>query len=195
METPGYRPVSGVAVAAAIAGMLSAVALASPFFWFVPLVGIAVACLGLADVCRRGAEKAGRVAALLGLALSIGFGTQAITAAATSHLITAGRARSAAERWIEAIGDARTADAESMCQAAATPSVATIASRLAACAAAGFHFQSGGMSEEVPGGYVVRATAPCGNGPITVTIHIVPEPVQRRGQTVERWTISRCDVK
>lgn len=196
-EAATYRPVSALAVAAAIVGMVSALAVVSPFFWIIPLVGIAVAGLGLADVRRPGAEKAGRVAALLGLALSIGFGVQAVSTAATTRLVTDGRARIVAERWLETIREGRTADAESMCQAEATAAVATIAGRVAACGVATFHLQVSGPSEEVPEGIVVRATTPpChGDKAITLAIHVVPQMTARQGRPVERWTIARCDIE
>lgn len=196
----GYRPVSAPAVVAVIAGVLSALALASPFFWIIPLLGIAVACLGLADVRRPGAEKAGRLAALLGLALSIGFGAQAISTAVTTRLVTDSRARAVAERWLEAIRSHQSTDAESMCQPEAIAAVATIGARWATCERQAFQLRVGGASEDVSGGVVVRATMPpCrddGTASATMlTIHVVPAMEMRQGRTVERWTIARCDIE
>lgn len=200
IDEANYRPVSAAAVGAVVVGAASALALANPFFWIVPLVGIAVACLGLADVRRPGAEKAGRMAALVGLALSVGFGVQALSSAATTRLVTAGRARVAAERWLETIRAGRTADAESMCQPETTAAVAKLAGRLAECEAPAFRVRGGGSSEEVTGGLVVRAaTLACRSGEagsaLAVTIHVVPETMMRRGRPVERWTIARCDIE
>ena len=80
----GYRPVSGLAVAALIVGCVSALALVSPVFWVVPLVGAALALVAVRDVTRSGVAKAGGLAAVAGLALSLGFGAQAVTAAIPS---------------------------------------------------------------------------------------------------------------
>jgi hypothetical protein len=198
-DDPSYRPVSAAAVAAAIVGGLSALAVVSPFFWILPLVGVAVSWLGLADVCRPGAEKAGRGAALVGLALAVGFGAQALSTAATARLITAGRARVVAERWLEEIRERRTADAESMCQPAAAAAVTAIAAKLAACPAAAFRLRVDGASEDVPGGIVVRATAaPCAAGGVATAIdariHLVAEAAVRQGRAAERWMIARCVI-
>lgn len=113
-EAVGYRPVSRLAVASAVVGVLSSVALTTPLLWIVPLVGIALAVAGLADVSRVGAEKAGRAAALVGLALSAGFGTQAVTTSLVARWITQGRTKAVVHAWLDAIGENRIADARSM---------------------------------------------------------------------------------
>lgn len=192
-DEPTYRPVSAAAVLATIVGGLSALAVVSPFFWILPLVGVAVSWLGLADVRRPGAEKAGRAAALVGLALAVGFGTQALSTAATARLITVGRAQTVAERWLEEIRGRRIADAESMCQPAAAAAVTAIAAKLAACPTAVFHLRVEGASEDVPGGIVVRATAAA--AAIDATIHLVAEAATRQGRAAERWMIARCIVE
>ena len=113
-ETVGYRPVSRLAVASAVVGVLSSLALATPLLWILPLVGIALAVAGLADVARVGAEKAGRVAALVGLALSVGFGAQAMTTSVVSRWITESRTKAVVHAWLDAVGENRMADARSM---------------------------------------------------------------------------------
>ncbi|MGB8854876.1 MAG: hypothetical protein WCC69_15080, partial [Pirellulales bacterium] len=114
-EVSGYRPVSSLAVAALIVGCASALALVSPVFWVVPLVGAALALVAVRDVTRSGAAKAGGLAALAGLALALGFGSQAMTAAATARWLAAARAEAAAGFWLDALCDGRTDDARSMC--------------------------------------------------------------------------------
>ena len=52
-ETTGYRPVSTLAIAALVLGVLSGLALVGPFFFVVPLVAVAVAVAALADVALR----------------------------------------------------------------------------------------------------------------------------------------------
>ena len=136
-EPSGYRPVSSLAVAALVAGVVSAAALVSPFFWVIPLLAAGVACLGLADVSRAGAEKAGRIAALAGLALAVGFGAQAVSSTLAKRLITAARAQSAAILWAEALREGRVADARAMCLPDAVPKLDDLAKRAAACGASG----------------------------------------------------------
>ena len=113
-ETISYRPVSRLAVAAAVVGVLSSLALTTPLLWILPLVGVALAVAGLTDVARSGAEKAGRVAALVGLALSVGFGAQAVTTSVASRLIMENRAKAVIHAWLDALGENRLADARSM---------------------------------------------------------------------------------
>jgi hypothetical protein len=114
-ELPGYRPVSVLAVTAAIAGVCSAAALAAPVLWMVPLVGVGLSLAALADVAGPSSGgKAGRLAALVGLALSLGFGAQAAVTAGGTHWLTCRRAEAAARYWLDAVCDGRLADARSM---------------------------------------------------------------------------------
>jgi len=113
-ETISYRPVSRLAVAAAVVGLLSSLALTTPLLWILPLVGVALAVVGLTDVARSGAEKAGRAAALVGLALSVGFGAQAVTTSVASRWIMENRSRAVVHAWLDALGENRLADARSM---------------------------------------------------------------------------------
>lgn len=118
METTGeaitYRPVSRLAVAAAVTGVLSSLALTTPLLWILPLVGAALSAAALMDVAKVGAEKAGRAAALAGLALSVGFGAQAVTATMVSRWIMENRTQAAARAWLDAVRENRVADARSM---------------------------------------------------------------------------------
>lgn len=98
-----YRPVSPLAVAALVVGGCSAVAVVSVVAWVVPLVGIVVAVAALRDLGRPGVLKAGRLAAVAGLALAVGFGAQAVTATLVSRAIIARRVRTTAMLWIDAV--------------------------------------------------------------------------------------------
>lgn len=113
-ETIGYRPVSRLAVAAAVVGVLSSLSLTTPLLWIVPLVGTVLAAVALADVARPGAEKAGRAVALVGLALSVGFGAQALTSNLIAKSIMERRAQAVVHAWLDAIGEDRLAAARSM---------------------------------------------------------------------------------
>lgn len=110
----GYRPVSRLAVAACLAGVLSSLALTTPMLWAVPLVGIALALAGLADVNRAGAEKAGHGLALAGLALSVGFGCQAVASTLVAERITRSRVEAVVHAWLDALHEGRLAEAQSM---------------------------------------------------------------------------------
>ena len=113
-ETINYRPVSKLAVVAAVVGVLSSLAITTPLLWIVPLVGVVLAIVALVDVGRSGAEKAGRAAALVGLALSVGFGVQAVTSSLIAKSIMERRARAVVNAWLDALGENRLSVARSM---------------------------------------------------------------------------------
>lgn len=113
-ETISYRPVSKLAVAAAVMGVLSSLAVTTPLLWIVPLVGVVLAVVALADVARPGAEKAGRAAALVGLALAVGFGVQALTSSLLARSIMDRRSEAVVRAWLDALGENRIAAARSM---------------------------------------------------------------------------------
>ena len=181
-EIPGYRPVSGLAVAAAIVGCVSALALVSPVFWVVPLVGAALALVAVRDVTRSGVAKAGGFAALAGLALSLGFGAQAVTAAATARWLAAARAEAAAGFWLEALCDGRVDDARSMCG----PDAAAHVDEAAACCGAERPRVRCDEAGETPGAWAVSAS--CG----TCRLDLVVEPAVSTtgGRATERWLVT-----
>ncbi|MFM8734283.1 MAG: hypothetical protein ACKOC8_03715 [Pirellulales bacterium] len=110
-EPVEYRPVSTLAVAAAIVGCCSAVALVTRLAWMVPLVGVGLSIAAFADIARSGGAKAGRLLALVGLALAAGFGSQAVSDAVVEHSILRHRAIAAARTWADAIRSGRPAEA------------------------------------------------------------------------------------
>jgi hypothetical protein len=109
-----YAAVSRLAVAALGMGLAAATALVGPAFLGVPLLGIALAVAALADIRRAGGLKVGRLAALAGLALSVGFGAQAATGLGVSRWLGAQRAEEAARLFLEAVRDDRLDDAIGM---------------------------------------------------------------------------------
>jgi len=187
-EVPGYLPVSRLAVAALVLGICSALALVSPFFLVVPLVALAVALAGCADCDRAGAPKAGRLAALAGLALAIGFGAQAASVLVVGRSIAAGRAVAAAELFLAAVRDGRSADAEAMCSADAQAAVAA----LAACGGRGT-CRGGGVGDE-PGTWIVRIV-PTQPGDCAARLVLAPVPGVQQGGAIERWFVTACDVE
>lgn len=98
-----YRPVSGLAVAALVVGALSFLATFGSFFWVLPLVGVCMAVAALRDLGRPESPKVGRLAALAGLALAIGFGIQGLTGTLTTRWLAARRAEQAATVFVEAV--------------------------------------------------------------------------------------------
>lgn len=184
----GYLPVSRLAVGAIVLGGCSALAIVSPFFLVVPLVAVAVAVAACADCDRPGAQKAGRLAALTGLALAIGFGSQAVSMLAVSRALAAGRAVAAAEIFLAAVRDGRSADAEAMCGADARGAVAT----LAACGARGVCRGDGAGDE--PGTWIVRIM-PIEPGACAARLTLAPASVAQQGGGVERWLVTACDVE
>lgn len=192
-EAVPYRPVSPLAVAALVAGGFSALALAGPFFWAVPLVAAGLGCAALADVGREGSPKAGRLAALAGLALAVGFGSQAVTATLTSRWIGAERARAAAVLWLDAIRQERLADARSMCHSTAADLVAAVT---AACEGVPSpEVRTIGPCEDRPAAWEVLARlGPCGSaGWVTVRLVLAPEVSSQQGRVFERWTVVSCE--
>jgi hypothetical protein len=183
-----YLPVSRLAVGALVLGVFSGLALVAPFFLVVPLVAVAVAVAGCADCDRAGAPKAGRFAALVGLALAIGFGSQALSTMIVARSIAAGRAVAAAEIFLTAVREARSADAEAMCSAEARGSVAA----LAACGARG-ECRDGGAGDE-PGTWVVRLV-PGKPGDCGARLVLAPAVGMQQGRSVERWVVTACDTE
>jgi hypothetical protein len=117
----GYLPVSRLAVAAAVVGVAAAAAVANPLFLVVPLIGVGLSVAALADVGREDAPKAGRLAAVTGLALSVGFALQSSVYQVVSLNGAKGRAVAVAEAFVVAVGEGRREDAVVMCRYDALP--------------------------------------------------------------------------
>lgn len=204
-----YRPVSALAVTALGLGLLSAAALVSHVAWPLPLVGAAVAAAALADIGRRGVRKAGRWAALAGLALAVGFGAQAVTTAVVGRALVTGRAAAAAGVWLDAIRSDHVADALAMCTAQIWPPVAAdaddaVAGRIAAFAAlpAIRAVRECGEAAAVAtsvapagAGWTVRARlSPCAEpagGGVVLAIDVEPLAASAAHGIVEQWIVTR----
>ena len=98
-ETDGYRPISTLAVLSLIAGCSSALALMNQILWFIPLLAVGLSIAAIRDTAVQGSQKSGRGVALIGLALSVGFGVQSITVFSGNTLIDRSRARETISRW------------------------------------------------------------------------------------------------
>jgi hypothetical protein len=181
-ELPGERPVSGLAVAAAFLGCVAALALVSPVFWVIPLVGVAVAVAAIRDVSRVGMAKAGGLAAVAGLALSLGFGAQAVAAAGMARWLVAARAESAAHYWIDAVCGDRAADARSMCG----PDAADRIEAAVACCGDGTPTVRCLGAGETPGTWLVQIS----HGSCTLDLAVEPSVSTTGGRPVERWLVT-----
>ena len=74
-----YRAVSSSAVAGLILGLLSPAAAIDPVLWAVPIAGIIFSSLSLRRIAQNAPALIGRKAAIVGLILSIFFGSAAVT--------------------------------------------------------------------------------------------------------------------
>jgi len=214
-STNDYRPVSPLAVAALSAGACSAVALVTRFAWVVPLGGVALAVAALAEVGRPGAARAGRLLALAGLALSLGFGGQAVTTAVVDRWILRHRAVTAAGIWIDAVREGRSPEALGVSAAALlrTPrgpgeerpeGVEERLARFAALepvqAVATCRGTRPRVTAAVPlgtddGAWAVRASLEgCETGG-TIRLIVLPKMVTSGKARVERWTIAAVDLE
>ncbi|MGI9177168.1 MAG: hypothetical protein ACR2IT_04850 [Pirellulales bacterium] len=216
--TNDYQPVSPLAVAALVGGVCSALALATRFAWVVPIVGAALALAALADIGRPGAVKAGRLLALAGLALSLGFGAQAVTTAIVDRWIVSHRAVTAAATWIDAVRTGRPAEAlgvsassllpahavpgedppespaDRMARFTAMPPVQAVA----ACGETRPRVASAAPLGSDDGAWTVRATlAGCGaaGAGSTLRLVVVPKGVKSGKGRLERWVIAAVDVE
>jgi hypothetical protein len=72
-----YRSVSFLAISSFVIGWLSAVALATPGLWFVPIIGLLCGALGVYRTSSGADRLAGKGLAVCGLCLSIFFGSWA----------------------------------------------------------------------------------------------------------------------
>lgn len=205
-QVTDYRPVSPLAIVALVLGCCSAVALVTPFAWFVPLVGGAAAVAALADLSRPAAPRVGRLPALAGLALAVGFGTQAVTDAAVGRWIERSRAVATADTWIEAVRGGRIEEAleissrsilpsaggpdpehepERTARFADLPAVRAVAegpTTIASAAPAGTGDRA----------WLVRATV--GDRKV-VRILAVPRTAAKGGAAVERWTVAAVEIE
>lgn len=198
-----YRPVSRLAVLAAVLGGLSALAVVSPVCWVLPLIAGGVSLAALADIRRAGTPKAGGLAAVAGLALAVGFGGQAAGDAVTTRWLVTRRAAATARHWIDAVRSGRLADALSVCgpRAGGVPTGEADAKArsfgelaavraLAGCGAAVAPVITTVAAAEEEGWIVRVALAACGRPGETLRITVVPEAVPRPGGSVDRWLVT-----
>jgi len=100
-ELPDYRPISGLAFVALLAGLASAAALAHPILWCLPLLGLVVSLVALRRLAAAERPMVGRRAAVGGLALSLVFGVAAPTRFFSRQFWLQARAEHVAEQWFD----------------------------------------------------------------------------------------------
>jgi hypothetical protein len=211
--TADYRPVSPLAVAALAAGCCSALAVMTRFAWALPLVGIALSCAALADVAAR---KAGRLAALAALALSVGFGGQAIASLLVDRWIMAGRATAAAHAWIDAVREGRTSEALSLCAATVLPASSQppdleheeleserlkrftelpAVKAVIGCAASRLSITQAAAAGTDDGAWMLQADlSPCGDPGSMLRLVVVPRRVRGTAGAVEQWRLVAASI-
>lgn len=214
-EAAGYRPVSGLAVAALIAGCGSALVLFTSLAAVVPLVAIALAGAALVDLKRSAGRRVGRPLALAGLALAVGFTAQAAGGAFVERWIAGRRASATARAWIEAVGEKRFGDAIGLCSPAALPATGrdpfdpppSDAERLAAfqtlpavaAVAACGQTPPAVVTGRVPSGedaWLVRVELDsCDAGGEIVQLAVEPRSAARGRQPVERWLVTGFELE
>ena len=215
-EMAGYRPVSPLAVAAAVGGAASGLVLVTPLAAMLPLLGVALAAAALADLRLAEGKRAGRPLALVGLALALGFAAQAAATTLVDGWIARQRATAAATAWIEAVREGRLADAMGMCgpgafslphDVIAGPEPPTVAIREAAFVAVPAVVAVTNCAEIRPtlgvarrsiagdGSWVVWADlAACGGSAETLRLEVGPRTVTGPQGIVERWLVKTLGV-
>ncbi len=200
-----YRPVSPMAIAALVLGCCSAVALLTPFAWFVPLVAVATALVALADVSRPAAARVGRLPALAGLGLAVGFGAQAVTDAAVGRWIERSRAVTTAETWLESIRAGRLEEARSISASSILPPLTGPDPESDSAEAARFA-DLPAVEAAADGAAVIASAMPLGTadrawlvratiaGRETLRIIAVPRSAAK-GRAVEKWTVTAAEVE
>jgi hypothetical protein len=96
-----YRPMSGLAVAGLIGGLLSATALIGGVMWFVPGLAIVTSIAALRQVA--GTARKGASLARAGLALAVMFLAAAISYGWWQDYVIRGQAQRVADMWVEAL--------------------------------------------------------------------------------------------
>jgi hypothetical protein len=104
-ERAQYRPLCGWAVAAAVLGGLSVVALVDPLGWILPAAGVAAGLAALGRIARNAEELSGRTLAWAGLGLSLFFAAATPAEWLTYRGLLRGEARQFAAGWFALLRD------------------------------------------------------------------------------------------
>jgi hypothetical protein len=110
-EAPEYSSVSALAIASLVLGLASPLCLVSRVFLILTVLGIALSIFALVRIAASDGSLAGRWAAVLGLALCVGFGTAEISRGAITHYLRTSQARNVAQQWLEVLAAGKLDDA------------------------------------------------------------------------------------
>jgi hypothetical protein len=173
----------------------------------VPILAMALAASALADIRRSEGRTVGRWLALAGLALAVGFASQAVTATFTEGVIARKRAAATATAWLDAVRSGRVVDAISVSSPRALP--AEVETRdgpppgpevrieafrdmeavkaVAACGTTSPVITSARRTDE---GWLVRVSlAGCGTSG-DLLIEVAPRLATRAGRAIEEWLVN-----
>ncbi|NUQ62885.1 MAG: hypothetical protein HUU20_10370 [Pirellulales bacterium] len=120
-EIQPYRPVSGLAVAALVLGLLSLAAWIEPFLAVVSAIGILVGFGALRQIAGNASEMIGRKAALAGLCLSFFSLIGATAAWYTYRVMVRHEAKQFAQQWFDLVFSKQTHKAFDMTSDATSP--------------------------------------------------------------------------
>ncbi len=102
-ETAEYRPLSGAAVTALIAGLLSVLAFFSPFLWFIPALAVILGVWAELSIRRQDPPRLGRTAARIGVALGLFLLGAAPAQWFTHRALVDAEARRFGQTWLELV--------------------------------------------------------------------------------------------
>lgn len=102
-ELSEYRPVSFLAIASAIVGLLSIVANFQLVLLVIPIAGIILAMVAIREIDAPDTNYIGRRFAVIGLALSIFFGAYALSRTVIVNKIRANQAAQVAKGWVDIV--------------------------------------------------------------------------------------------
>jgi len=218
----GYRPVSGMAVAALVVGVLSIAAIFHPGFWFLPILGAVFAAMALRQLAQPDSLVIGRTAALAGLGLSLFLAALAPTESVTRIWIKNRRAEHVAARWADAVLEGKILDAHSLLMPFARLNVpgeeATVShglfdsksleeaykrerevAAILGCVAA--KRQAASLQEYVPESkvqeevWIVRIVIePCSSGPLTLDVEVESALIPAAGRWFDQWYVKKVTV-
>jgi len=222
LAVDGYRPVSGMAVAAVVMGVLSIAAWFHPGFWFVPVLGVVLAVVALRQLAQPDSILIGRTAAIVGLGLSLFLAALAPTESVTRTWIKNRRAEHVAARWADAVLEGKILDAHSLLMPFARLNmpaeegdvsqglfdsrsleeaykrereVAAILGCNAAkrqSASLREYVSESKVHEEV---WIVRIVIePCNSGPLTLDVEVEAALIPKDGGWFEQWYVKKVKV-